>query len=275
MEAALDLRAKGRIQDALRVLSRAAVLSPESCNLQGDLQFEVGHIAEAIGAYFGAIAIDGENVYAHFQLARCLCRLKHWDEAAARFRQVLSCDARRDDARIGLGQCLLQLNRPEEARSCFEACRSAAARTNAAFGRAVAFQSLRRFDEAEVAYQGLLASGQASEPLSNETLSNLVAMSVEMFDLERIRRYSQRLLERDARSTIALQGLALVALERREDQAAADYLSRIETPGREDASPAGGNGDGIEYRLSHEMLGRLRQARTRRASSEFAVDRSL
>jgi tetratricopeptide (TPR) repeat protein len=87
----------------------------------------------------------------------------------------------------------------------------------------VSLQLLHRFDEAESAYETLLES----QPNSEETLANLIAMSVETGDLDHIRGYSQKLLSLAPRSTSALQGLAMVALESRDNHAAARYCDRI------------------------------------------------
>ena len=55
---------------------------------------------------------------------------------------------------------------------------SEAARKPAMFGKAVALQILRRFDEAEAAYERLLAQDSRAE----EALTNLLAMGLEVFD---------------------------------------------------------------------------------------------
>jgi tetratricopeptide (TPR) repeat protein len=132
-------------------------------------------------------------------------------------------DPHRDEVRLGLGACLLHLNRPEEALANFDRCWSDAARLRVLFGKAVALQLLGRHHEAEGAYQRLLAS----DPKSEEALSNLIALCMEAHDLENARRYSLRLLELFPESHTALQGLAAVALENREYEAAFKYCSRI------------------------------------------------
>ncbi len=66
-----------------------------------------------------------------------------------------------------------------------------------------------------------------SDPNSEETLSNLIALNVETQDLDRVRDYSQRLLKISPQSPAALQGLATVALEREDHHAAARYCDRI------------------------------------------------
>jgi Tfp pilus assembly protein PilF len=66
-----------------------------------------------------------------------------------------------------------------------------------------------------------------SQPNSEETLANLIAMSAETRDLEHMREYSQKLLSIAPQSEVALQGLATVALERRDNHQAAKYCDRI------------------------------------------------
>jgi tetratricopeptide (TPR) repeat protein len=123
---------------------------------------------------------------------------------------VLQADPHRDTIRLELGDCLLRLNRLEQALNCFDQCWSDAAQRPAAFGKGVALQLLRRFDEAEIAYERALALDGKAE----EALANLIAMSLEVFDLERVLRYSRRLVENNPRSVPGLQGLTLVAVER-------------------------------------------------------------
>ena len=146
---------------------------------------------------------------------------------------------------INEGERLLQLGRYEEALACFNALLDQD--PDARFGSAVALQLLGRFEEAEQQYQRVLAIF----PRDEEVLSNLIAMSVEQFDLDRVERYSRRLLQINADHTVALEGLTLTAVERRDYPTAAQYLSRIvwseEPPG-----------DAIEYRLSPALADRLR-----------------
>jgi tetratricopeptide (TPR) repeat protein len=93
----------------------------------------------------------------------------------------------------------------------------------ALIGKAVALQLLHRFDEAGRAYEEVLAS----DPNSEEALSNFIAMSIATHDLERVRDHSVQLLKIRTHSTVALQGLATVAFDRSDHQAAAVYCNRI------------------------------------------------
>jgi protein O-GlcNAc transferase len=171
-------------------------------------------------SHFSAVIADPENADAHFNLAISLQRAERWDAAAQAFGRALWLDRQREAARIGLGACLLKLNRMEDALQLFD---NEAEPGPALFGKAVTLQLLGRFDEAESAYAILLES----QPNSEETLANLIAMSAETRDLENMREYSQRLLSLAPRSAVALQGLATVALERRDNHQAAKYCDRI------------------------------------------------
>ena len=176
---------------------------------------------DAAITHFSAVIADPENASAHFNLALWLQSAERWDAAGQAFYRALSLDPRLDTARIGLGACLLKLDRVKEALEVFSQADDAPG--PALFGKAVALQLLRRFDEAESAYAILLESA----PNSEETLANLIAMSAEMRDLENMREYSQKLLSIAPQSAVALQGLATVALERRDNHAAARYCDRI------------------------------------------------
>jgi tetratricopeptide (TPR) repeat protein len=258
VEAALALRASGRTREALDLLSGPGDFSKDVYTLRGDLQLELGQLHEAVGSYSTVIAFERHNMYAHHHLALCLRRLEGWDQAAETFQKLLSHDTYSDQAHIGLGDCLLHLKRPEEALACFEACWSESARIPALFGKAVALQLLRRFDEAEVLYERILEL----EPRSEEALGNLIAMSMEVFDLSRVLRYALRLADLSPRSKVALQGLTLVAFERRDYETAAGYfadLMELAPEGRFPRSDQGG--DEIEYRLSWEDVERLSASR--------------
>jgi tetratricopeptide (TPR) repeat protein len=223
VEAALALRNTGRLQEALDVLTAPGEYISDFYTVRGEVQCALGRFEEAAGSYFTVVTAEPENAYAQYNLAVCLHHLGRWLEAAQAFQKVLQLDAHRDQARLGLGACLLHLNRPEEALSNFDRCWSDAARLRALFGKAAALQLLRRFEEAESAYQRLLTS----DPKSEEALSNLISMCIAARDLDGARRHSLRLLDISPQSTTALQGLAAVALERCEYEAAVRYCGRI------------------------------------------------
>ncbi len=223
IEAALALRSAGRLQEALDVLTAPGDYIADFYMLRGEIQLALGRVQEAAGSYFTVTTAEPDNTFAQYNLALCLHRLGRWMEAAQVFQKVLDTDSHRDDARLGLGACLLHLNRAEAALANFDNCWSDAARLRVLFGQAVALQLLRRFNEAEATYERLLSS----EPNSEESLSNLIALSIDSGDLEAARRYAVRLLEISPHSLVALQCLAALALERREYEAAVRYCGKI------------------------------------------------
>jgi tetratricopeptide (TPR) repeat protein len=141
------------------------------------------------------------------------------------------------------GQQLLDEGRFDDALAWFESHDDIRSR----FGRAVALQLLGRFDQAEAAYELVLAA----DPKHVETLANLIAMNVEKFNLDLVELYSNRLLGIDSGSPIALRGLIVVAVERREYAVAARYFALL-APGGENCR------DAVEYRLSRRMVERLK-----------------
>ena len=258
VQMALELRARGQLREALDALSVPGDFPADFYTLRGDLQMELDQTKEAAGSYFTVVAAEPDNVYAQCNLGLCLRRLERWEQAAEAFQAVLTFDPHRDEIRIDLGDCLLRLNRYEEALACFDQCWSDSSRRRALFGKAVALQLLRRFDQAEAGYQRVLTL----DPKAEEALSNLIAMCVEVFDLEKTQQYSRRLLDINPRSGPALEGLALVAIERRELEKAARFFARAAELGIETvyAGSREQGDDTIEYRLSREVFDRLTQA---------------
>ena len=137
----------------------------------------------------------------------------------------------------------LKEGRFEEALECFEGGED----VRSLFGCAVSLQMLGRFDQAETVYDRVLEL----DPEHQEALANLIAIHVERFDLDRVYHCSKRLLELNGDSAVALQGLIVVAVERREYEIAAVHFARL-------GPPQAGELNAIEYRLSREMVERLR-----------------
>jgi tetratricopeptide (TPR) repeat protein len=222
IDAALALRSAGRWEEALRALASPNEYNAYLYTVRGEIEFALGLFHDAALSYFGVVHSEPGNADAHYNLALCLQRSDRWDASCQAFERTLALDATRDAARLGLGASLLYLNRLDDALASFLQC-SDALQGPALFGKAVALQLLHRFGEAENAYEILLAS----DPSSEETLSNLIALSIEINDLDRVRDYSQRLLKISPQSPAALQGLATVALDRQDHHAAARYCDRI------------------------------------------------
>jgi tetratricopeptide (TPR) repeat protein len=222
LDSALALRSSGHLEEALRALANPSEYNSYLYTVRGEIEFGLGRFQEAALSYFAVVQSEPENADAHYNLALCLQRSDRWDASCQAFERVIALDPSRNTARLGLGASLLYLNRVEEALATFLDC-SQATEGPALFGKAVALQLLHRFGEAENAYESLLAS----DPNSEETVSNLIALSVETQDLDRVREHSQRLLKLSPQSPVALQGLATVALERQDHHAAARFCDRI------------------------------------------------
>ena len=170
---------------------------------------------------------------------------------------VLRFDPHRDEVRLQLADCLLRLKRFEAALTCFDECWSEGSKRRALFGKAVALQLLRRLDESEKHYERLLTI----DPDAEEALANLIAMSMEVFELARVQKYSQRLLDINSRSTVALKGLALAAIERLDYTAAARYFHRVLELEPEIMHRPAGPSDGVEYRISRKIFDSLEETR--------------
>ena len=262
LPAALALRAQGRLQEALDALSVPSEFSLDFYILRGDLELELGRVQEAAESYSIVIAEEPDHIYAQGQLGLCQQRMHNWDSAARAFEAVLQFDAHRDEVRLHLAGCLLRLQRFGAALECFDKCWSEASQRRALFGKAVALQFLRRFDEAEKLYERLLAI----DPYCEEALSNMIAMAMEVFELGRVQKYSQRLLELNSRSAAAYKGLGLCAIERRDYPAASRYYQQVAEIEPGITIPPKEAGDAVEYRISRKVFDSLEEARRQQKS---------
>ena len=184
-----------------------------------------GVSAPVAGRYSAARAIEPiDDAAAHIDLAAGLERQQQWALAANAFRQALELQPGHEKALIGLGACLLHLDCAEEALDCFEQCRfSDTARHRALLGKAVAFQKLACYEDAERVYRELLQI----TPDAPGPLANLIALSVTRQDAVALGEYSRRLLRVDPRSKAALKGLATLAIWDGDQAAAVDYCKRL------------------------------------------------
>jgi len=262
LPAALALRAQGRLQEALDALSVPGEFSLDCYILRGDLELELGRVQEAAESYATVIIEEPDHIYTQGQLGLCQQRLENWGAAARAFEAVLQFDPHRDEVRLNLAGCLLRLQRFGAALECFDKCWSEASRRRALFGKAVALQFLRRFDEAENHYERLLAM----DPYSEEALSNMIAMAMEVFELGRVQKYSQRLLELNSRSAVAHKGLALCAIERRDYPAASRYYQQVAELEPGITVPPKKSDDAVEYRISRKVFDSLEEARRQQKS---------
>jgi tetratricopeptide (TPR) repeat protein len=257
LEPALALRAQGRLPEALAALSVPSEFFLDFYILRGDLELELGRVREAVESYSTVITEEPDHIYAQGQLGLCQQRLENWEAAAEAFAAVLRFDPHRDEFRLNLAGCLLRLQRFGAALECFDKCWSEASLRRALFGKAVALQFLRRFDEAENHYERLLAI----DPDAEEALANMISMAMEVFELGRVQKYSQRLLELNSRSAAACKGLALCAIERRDYPAASRYYQQVAELEPGITNPPEESGDAVEYRISRKVFDSLEEAR--------------
>ena len=68
VQAALQLRAQGRLREALEILSSPSGSSTDFYILRGDLQRELGLLKDAAGSYFTVVTAEPENIYAQCNL---------------------------------------------------------------------------------------------------------------------------------------------------------------------------------------------------------------
>ena len=223
LETALELRSRGKLAEALDVLTTPDRSISNFYTVRGDIQLALGRFEEAAGSYFTVVASEPENTFAQYQLAICLYQLKRWSAAAQAFERVLQCDPHRDQARLGLASTLLYLNRPEEALTNLDLCWSDSARVRAVFGKAVALQLMGRFQEAQAVYDRLLTSERHSE----EILANLITMNLETRDFGAARRYACQLLDVAPKSILAMQAMATIALAEGHYMVAIRYCGQI------------------------------------------------
>jgi len=96
---------------------------------------------------------------------------------------------------------------------------------------------------------------------AEEAMANLIALSMEVFDLERVQRYARRLVEINPRSVPGLQGLTLVAVERGEMEVAARHFAVL----AEQAPDLRGTQDEdvMAYRVSGKAIDRIRECISR------------
>jgi tetratricopeptide (TPR) repeat protein len=223
LEAASELRSAGLLVEAVEMLTNPGEYDAYLCSVRAEMEFALGRFQDAALSYFSVTISEPENTDAHFNLGLCLERCRRWDVATEVFQHVLRLDAERIDAGLGLGACLLHLNRPDEALVIFDQYCRGLEPGPALIGKAVALQLQHRLDEADSVYSALLAA----DPNSEEALSNFIAMGIETNDLRQVRDHSLHLLEICPNSTVALQGLATVALASSDHPAAASYCDRI------------------------------------------------
>jgi tetratricopeptide (TPR) repeat protein len=271
IQTALELRAQGQIREALNALSVPGDFPADFYILRGDLQLELDQTKKPRAVILQWSPRSRTTApYAQCNLGLCLRRLERWEQAAEAFQAVLKLDPHRDEVRIDLGDCLLHLN-PWKMR-CFASIDVGRVLRGGACCSGRRWRSI--FCAASIESRSRL---RARSDARSESGRGALQFNYDVrrgIDLRKIQRYSRRLLDINPRSGAALEGLALVAIERREHENAARFFARAAELGTETVSAADyaaqrEQGDSvIEYRLSREVLDRLNQASRARAARE-------
>jgi len=148
---------RGDVDESVRLLSRAAAITPSDPMLQNNLGNALrsqGSSALAIGAYRAAVANDAGYVNALYNLAGLLYEQGQGTESEACYRRVVALDPTDVGAWMGLGMALMDQGREDDALPCFE--RAVTLRPEDAvcqynFGNAL--QAVGRADDAAAAFR--------------------------------------------------------------------------------------------------------------------------
>jgi len=175
---AMTCHMEGRASEAAAEL-RSAIdggeTQPESFLFLGQIHFEARQFEDALAVYRRLLAIDGNHATAAFNAGVCQEKLSRWNEAAELFRLSVKTEPVRPEAWLGLGLCCLHQRKADDALNGFDRfLQHDPDNESALFGRAVALQMLRRFDEAAAIYERFRTAG---EPTA-ELLTNLLALAV-------------------------------------------------------------------------------------------------
>jgi tetratricopeptide (TPR) repeat protein len=179
---------EGRTTEAAEEL-RAAIdggeTQPEAYLFLGQIHFECRQFEEALAVYLQLLTIDPAHASAAFNAGVCQEKLSRWNEAADLFRRAVKTEPDRYEAWVGLGLSGLHQRRAEDALNGFDHYLEHEPESEPAlFGRAVALQMLRRFDEAALIYERFRGAGEPSA----ELLTNLLALAVARKDAPEVAR---------------------------------------------------------------------------------------
>jgi len=118
IDAANDLRAKGRPQESVALYRRALAIEPrsdEAHNNLGNAFVELGQPAEAADCYRRALALSGDNAVILCNLANTLRMLGQLEEAVTCSRRSIALDPTLSMAHNNLGLLLAGLGQREQA----------------------------------------------------------------------------------------------------------------------------------------------------------------
>lgn len=222
---AMSAHMEGRLNEAVSILRTAiedGETQPESYIFLGQILFETREFDEAATVYQQLLRLDPAHGTAAFNAAVCQERLGHWNEAADLFRRAAKHDSARAEAWLGFGLASLHRRRPEDALMGFDRYLAMEPESEPAlFGRAVALQMLRRFDEAGAIYERFQNDGAPSA----ELLTNLLALAVARKDAVALTRIAAELAVVRPGSRQAVEAEAYAAIVSRDWAAAAKHLA--------------------------------------------------
>src|ERR1022692_1317903 len=251
---AVSLHLAGRRDEALGQLQRAVAAnlgSAEIYRAMAHIQFEMGDYKESGKSYRLLTQVKPQYAMGWFNLAVCLERQGSWDDASEAFHKASTLDPKHLDAHLGLGVCHLRLEDPKSALFSFERCLEITPdHEEALFGKAAALQCLGHSEDASKLYQRILDH----DPESEESLSNLILIGMSKEDFDMVREYAERLLELQAESTVALEGLAAWASAAGEHALTAKFCTLL-------VSAVPGHFEGwFNLALAHQKSGRFEPA---------------
>lgn len=195
---------------------------PELFLLLGQIHFESSHFEAAELVYGRYADLETTSALAHYNRAVCLEKLNRWGDAAAHFRKATQCESDLRDAWLGLGLSSLHIRRADEALAAFDRYLADVPESEPAhFGRAVALQMLRRFDEAEAIYSQFALDGEPSA----ELLANQLALSVGRRDAAVVRERAARLAELRPDSPHGQEAVCYVAILAEDWPAVVEHLA--------------------------------------------------
>lgn len=173
---AISAHLEGRTAEAVQQL-RSAIeegeTQPDLFLMLGQILFESKGFEEAASTFRKLTELDSSHPSAWYNLGVCYEKLSRWPEASAAFARIAGQG--RPEAWLGQGLASLHQRKAEEAAEAFgKYLALEPEHESALFGRAVALQMLRRFDEAAAIYEGFLTAGEPNA----ELLTNLLALAV-------------------------------------------------------------------------------------------------
>lgn len=151
---------RGQVAEAVRLIERAIVLSPQTANFQlslADVLYAQGKHAAAEQACRATIRLEPNNAAAHNHLGVMLKAQSRFAEAEQAYRMALALKPEYAEAWNNLGNVLNQQGRPSEAEQSFRQTLTLTPQSADVWNNlGNALQHLYRLQEAEAAYRQAL-----------------------------------------------------------------------------------------------------------------------